>query len=116
MVEQEILQADILFSTANTSLVQKDKSETFTLQFFDQEIDFRFCELLVFRKKIQQIDIVDLLTNDKPDIEIIRLVHCDKFIVLPIIQILELQELLSGAFTMLELNSLIHKNIVRKVV
>jgi len=116
MINEGTLDADILFQTYNTSLVQRDDSEIFTLTFFGQQVEFRFCELLVFKRKIQGIDIVDLLTSDKPDIEIIRLAHCDRFIILPIIQILELQELLFGAFAMLELNSLIHKEIVRKVV
>lgn len=116
MQYQPTVKEGLLYQTVNSAICQKDDSGIFSLIYFDQEIEFRFCELLAFRKKVQQIDIVDLLTNDQPDIEIIRLVHCDRFIILPIIQILELQELLSGAFAMMELNRLIHKEIVRKIV
>lgn len=110
------IEEGLLFQTTNTSLYQQDDSELFSLNFFGECIQFRFCELIAFRKKLQDVDIIDLLTNDGPDIEIIRLMHCDRFIVLPIIQILELQELLGGAFTMMELNRVIHKEIIRKVV
>jgi hypothetical protein len=40
--------------------------------------------------------------------------HQHPILVLSIYEILELREVLSGTFTMLELNSLIHKSIHRK--
>jgi hypothetical protein len=55
-----------------------------------------------------------LVSSQGPDIEILYLSHQHPILVLSIYEILELREVLSGTFTMLELNSLIHKSIHRK--
>lgn len=56
-----------------------------------------------------------MLSTEAPDVEVLYLPHCDRLMVLSIHEILELREVLAGAFTMLELNSVIHREIVRKV-
>ncbi len=105
-----------IFGTEHTHMYQCDVTETFQLQFFGQQIEFRTCELIIFRRKIQQVDILDLLDSDTPDTELIQLPHCNRFFLFSTLEILELKELMSGVFTMLELNSLIHQRIVRKWV
>ena len=69
-----------------------------------------------FQKKILGLDMMKLFESTSPDLEVIHLGHCDRYLVLNIHQILELRELFSGAYAMMELNSLIHKEIIRKGV
>ncbi|XOV92615.1 MAG: hypothetical protein ACFHWX_20710 [Bacteroidota bacterium] len=105
---------EVLFETPNAVLVQSDTLGKYILRLHDDLIVFQPCELISFRRKIQNIDLIDLLSTETPDIEIISLPHCDRIFVFSIHLVLELQELMSGAFTMIELNSMIHKEIIRK--
>ena len=85
------------------------------LTFEQEEFTFKLCELYAFRKKIMSLDIVELLDSSAPDVEIISLPHCDRFLILNIAQILQFRELLNGTFNILELNSSIQR-ILRKNV
>ena len=106
----------LLFQTEHAQLVQSDRTEMFTLTFFGDRVDLRICELIAFRRKIDQIDMVRLLSDQPPDIEIIHLMQCDRVFLLDIRLILELKALMAGAFAMMELNSIIHRCIIRKRV
>lgn len=106
----------LLFQTDHAQLVQSDRREKFGLTIFGELIELRLCELVSFKRKIEQIDLVRMLSDDAPDIEIIQLISCDRMFLLDIRLILELKSLLAGAFAMLELNSIIHKCIVRRPV
>ncbi|MDN5202287.1 hypothetical protein QQ008_12955 [Fulvivirgaceae bacterium BMA10] len=103
-----------IFSTNNTALYQCDRSESFILKFFEEHISFKIGELQAIRKKIRNIDLAQLFKSGTPDIEILNVPQCDRIFVLSILEILELKELFSGAFVMLELNSVIHREILRK--
>jgi hypothetical protein len=109
----ETLRNEDLFRTDNAALMQCDRTETFFLSLGGEDIEFRFCDLLAFRKKLLAIDLAELLDSETPDIEIIHLKHCDRVVVLGIKDILDLGELFAGAFTMLELNSLLHRYLYR---
>lgn len=98
----------------DTALYQSDTLEMYFLTFKGEEIVFKACELISFRRKIQKVDLTLLLSSDTPDIELVSLPHCDRFFAFTTLEILELKELFAGAFAMLELNSLIHREIVRK--
>ncbi len=106
----------LLFLTDNSRLVQSDSKQNFALTICDEVTDLRLCELIAFKRKVEQIDIVALLSDDEPDIEIIHLRQCEKFFFLDVRLVLELKELLAGAFAMLELNSIIHKSIIRRMI
>lgn len=105
---------ELLFNTSNTSLLQCDVSEQYILFFQGAEVKFRACELIAFKRKIQKLDLQNLLSSDTPDVEILHMPSCDRLFVLTIYDVLELRELFAGAFAMLELNSVIHKEIIRK--
>ena len=107
MIQEEI------YRTKGASLAQCDSSESFFLTFDEQVIEFRLCDLITFRNKIRQIDIVELLDSNTPDIELIQLPHCDRFLILSTQEILEFRELLNGTFNILALNSAI-RGILRK--
>ncbi len=104
----------LVYNTANTSLSQCDHSEKFDVRLFEQEISLSICALIAFKKKLQDINLADMFESGHADIEIIALPNCDRIFAFTILEILELRELLSGAFTMLELNSVIHKELIRK--
>ncbi|MCR9252628.1 MAG: hypothetical protein NXI20_19565 [bacterium] len=105
----------LVYKTRNASLSQSDSTNSYILRFFNDELEFRACEFISFKRKIQQLDLPQLLSTEAPDVEVLYLPHCDRLMVLSIHEILELREVLAGAFTMLELNSVIHREIVRKV-
>lgn len=103
-----------IYSTENASLLQCDETEQYILMFNGDTISFRACELITFKRKIQKIDLAELLSSETPDLEIVHMPHCDRIFALTVHNIIELKDLFGGAFTMLELNSVIHKQLVRK--
>lgn len=106
--------SNLVYQTTNTSLVQCDASGKFVLQLFDQEISLSACALIAFKKKVKDIDLTSMFESNHSGIEIISLIYCDRIFVLTIREILELRDLFAGAFAMLELNSLIHKTLIRR--
>lgn len=106
---------ELIFNTPHSALHQCDISESFTLNFHQEQLTLKVCELIAFRRKLQKIDLAGLLASEGPDVEILALPQCDRLFILTVYDVLELRELFAGAFTMLELNSLIHKEIIRKV-
>ncbi|NQZ75298.1 MAG: hypothetical protein HRT61_04190 [Ekhidna sp.] len=104
-----------IFRIKETSIAQCEQTDRFLLTFEQEEISFKLCELFAFRKKIMSLDILELLESSAPDIEVIELPHCDRFLVLSLRQILQFRELLNGTFDTLALNSAIQK-ILRKNV
>jgi hypothetical protein len=106
---------ELLFSTENSTLHQCDETELYILNFNGDAVLFRACELITFKRKIQKIDLAAMFASDTPDIEIVHMPHCDRIFALTIHNILELKDLFAGAFTMLELNSVIHKQLVRRI-
>lgn len=106
---------ELIYETTNASLHQCDASEHYILHFGGDTVTFRACELITFKRKIQKIDLATLLSSETPDVEIIHMPHCDRIFALSIHNVLELKDLFGGAFTMLELNSVIHRQLVRKI-
>ena len=115
MTEVQHKQPEYLFNTSNASLAQCDESEQYILSFQGTELKLRACELIAFKRKVQKLDLAALLSSDTPEIELLYLPACDRFFALTVFDVLELRELFAGAFAMLELNSLIHKELIRKI-
>lgn len=107
---------ELIYETPNAVIYQCDRSEAFILIFNKEEIAFRLCDLIHFKRKVQQIDLTAMLLAEAPDVEVVYMAHCDRFLALTIYDILELKDLFAGTFTMLELNSLIHRQLVRRSV
>ena len=116
MTGVNISQGAPIYQTGNASLYLCDDSELFTLVFFGHEVVFRFCELVAFRSKLREINLVELFDTYSPGIELIHLPHCDRFFALSIAELLELRDLFSGSFVMMELNSIIHQKIIRNAL
>lgn len=104
-----------IFKTKSAAIIQCEQTDSFVLKFDKDEIVFKLCDLFTFRKKVMALDIVELLDSSSPDVEVIHLPHCDRFLVLSILEILEFRQLLNGTFDTLALNSAIQK-ILRKGV
>ncbi len=104
-----------IYKTKSASITQCELTDSFVLMYDQEEIAFKLCDLYSFRKSIMAIDIVELLESSAPDVEIIHLPHCDRFLVLSILEILQFRELLNGTFDTLALNSAVQK-ILRKNV
>ncbi len=104
-----------IFKTKSAAISQCELTDSFLLSYDQEEIIFKLCDLFSFRKQIMAFDIVKLLDSHSPDVEIVHLPHCDRFLVLSIIEILEFRELLNGTFNTLALNSAVQK-ILRKNV
>ena len=114
-ITEDLLENGLVYRTLNGSIHQCDDSQRFLLRYGNESLSFRACEFIAFKRKIQQIELSELLEQDY-DVEVLYMPHCDRFMVLTIFEILELRELMAGAFTMLELNSIIHSKLVRQTV
>jgi len=106
----------IVFSTLHTSLAQDDRFEGYCLIIDKQEYSLDRHGYSLFRKNIKSIDFVTLLSSKTPDLEIVRLINNDNFLVVNIHLAIELKELIAGASAMFELNTCIHKGIRRKAL
>lgn len=104
-----------IFSTRSATITQCDVSDSFVLTYDNQEILFKLCDLYAFRKKIMDFDLMEMFDVQSPDVDIIHLPHCDRFLIVSLKEILEFRELLNGTFNTLALNSAIQK-ILRKNV
>ncbi len=104
-----------IFKTTSASISQCELTDSFVLTYDSEEIAFKLCDLFAFRKSIMAYDIMALLESSAPDIEIVHLPHCDRFLVLSLLEILQFRELLNGTFDTLALNSAVQR-ILRKNV
>lgn len=104
-----------IYKTKSASIAQCELTDSFLLTFEQEEIQFKLCDLFAFRKNIMALNIIELLESTAPDVEVIHLPHCDRFLLLNLREILEFRELLNGTFDTLALNSAIQK-ILRKNV
>nr|WKN34933.1 hypothetical protein K4G66_21390 [Tunicatimonas sp. TK19036] len=102
-----------LFSTENSTTYQSDQERCFYVHFQGRQIALSACALIAFKTKVDAIDLVDLLTRDSDytDTAIVSTCNRDAFFVLSIREIIELKELLSGTLVMLELNSILHRQL-----
>ena len=103
-----------IFKTEHISLLSNERSGKITLHFYDEQIDFLICEWFAFQKKIQKIDLQALLDSESADVEILHLLHCDKFLILDIYQVLELLELFEGTQAMIDLDRIIEQKIFKR--
>lgn len=104
-----------VYATKHCSIEQCDKTNSFFINLFGEDLEMDVCTMLAFKTRIFAVNIERLLLDDhRQDIEIIPL-HCqDRVLVYTAEEIIELRELLSGTFTILEMNSIIHTSLRRK--
>lgn len=102
-----------LFSTEHSATYQSDQDRCFYVHLQGRQIAFSACALIAFKKKVDAIDLVDLLTRDSDysDISLISTCNREAIFLLSIPEVIELKELLSGTLVMLELNSILHRQL-----
>ena len=102
-----------LFSTELGATFQSDQDRCFYVHFHGREIAMSACALIAFKKKIDAIDLVDLLTRDSvyTDTAVVSTCNREAIFVLSLREIIDLKELLSGTLVMLELNSILHRQL-----
>ncbi len=105
---------EVLYKTESFEVILNPKSAALIVDFYGDKIQFRLCEFFNFKKRILALDLLELFQSNTRDSELIELPHTGRFILLSIKQILEVRDLLCGAHVMMELNSLIHQEIIRK--
>ena len=77
-----------IYRTKSASIAQCELTDSFLLTFDQEEIPFKLCDLFTFRKKIMSFDIMELLECSAPDVEVVHLPHCDRFLILNLREIL----------------------------
>jgi hypothetical protein len=100
----------LVFEVAGIRFYQCDANEAFLIDFYQDQLSFKLCDLIRFRNKLNQIDIASLFSGENSENELFYLPNGDRFLLLTIQNILALKELLQGSFVMMELNSLIQKS------
>jgi hypothetical protein len=105
------MELEEIYSTSKASIALCDRSEFFVLTFQEHTIDFKLCELYSLKKKIMAIDLMEKFEIDTPDLEVIHLPHCNRFLLLSLKDILEFRELLNGTFDILALNSAVQQTL-----
>ena len=104
-----------IFKTKSATIKQCERTDSFLLSYDQEEFTFKLCDLYAFRKSIMAFDIFALLEPTAPDLEVVHLPNCDRFLLLSLKDILEFRELLNGTFNTLALNSSVQKILRRNV-
>jgi len=104
-----------IFKTKAASIVEGRSNGSFVLNYKSDTIEFRLCDLYAFKNRIMNLDLMQYFETSSPDVELIYLPHCDRFLLLNIHEILQFRELLNGTFDILALNSSVQKILRRNV-
>ena len=108
-LEEIVSEASEVYSYQNLSLSQYDQRELFAIEWNGISLEFKLCDLIAFKKKLFAIDLSMMFDTAQPDIEVIYLPGLDMHLILGLEDILNFRELLSGGFTLLTLNSMVHR-------
>lgn len=104
-----------VFSTAHGAVFQSDRESCIYLEFAGRKARYKFACLQRLKKVINGISLEKMTDVNHPGIEIIFLCGAEECFVLDIAEILNLRELLEGAFTMFELNSILKDRLNRLI-
>ncbi|MGE6220901.1 hypothetical protein ACQKCH_13820 [Nubsella zeaxanthinifaciens] len=104
-----------VYATDNGVVFQCDLEKCWYIDFAGKLARFDYRNFLKLKKAVYQINIEEkLLSSDQTaDVEIIFICACDHAYVLSLLQLIQLKELLQGAFTMLQLNHIIYDRLHR---
>jgi len=102
-----------LFSTDLGQTYQSDQDRCFYLHFQGRRLPMSVCSLIAFKKKIDAVDLIRMLTDesDYSDIALVATCRQEAIFLLSIREVIDLKELLAGTLVMLELNSILHQQL-----
>lgn len=87
---------------------QCDHNRKFYIDFGHKTVKFSFCQLLAFRHKLNSIQIENHLNGINPHgLEVLSLCNREHLFVFNTYEVLDLRELISGTFAMMEINSVL---------
>lgn len=105
-----------VFSTSFGSVHQCDKGNCIYLNFSGRRAQYKLACLQRLKKVLDNIDLIKMTDVNHPGIEIIFLCGAEECFVLDLQEIIHLKELINGAFTMLELNSILTDRLNRLII
>lgn len=102
---------DEIFRTPVGVVYQCNRKNIFWLAFAGGISAFKIQELLNLKKKVEQINLVEMAQNPArvADIVILNPLQSERCFVLTLTDALNLRELLQGTKVMLDLNSMLHE-------
>ena len=106
-----------IYRTPNGCVYQCDKKRCFGVDFGGYMTEYKIPCFFALKKLVDSIDLDAMALNPEKssDIEIISPCGSERCYVLTLSQMLEFKELLAGARVMLQLNSILHERLYRKV-
>ncbi|MGV8878747.1 MAG: hypothetical protein ACOH2A_06925 [Sphingobacteriaceae bacterium] len=105
-----------VFRTVKGTVFQSDTHNCLYVDFGNSLAEFNYQKLKRLKNACDQINVDELLLNtENAAIEIIYLCACEHLYVLSIMEVIQLRELLDGAFVMFQLNHIINDCLYRLV-
>ena len=96
-----------VFATKNGYIEQSDRLHCYFLHFNGTTYKMAPCALIALRAKLHSYNLDELLLGDDDlALEIVPVCNRDRFLLLDLSDLIELKELITGTFVMLELNSI----------
>lgn len=97
-----------VYTTAAGIVYQSDKENSLYLDFGGKYAVYTFSSFRRLKNAVDKIDIELMLTNSShADLEIIFLKGCQHIYILSSFEVIELKELIHGAFVMFQLNHIL---------
>lgn len=102
-----------LFSTDLGRTYQSDQDRCYYLHFQGRELPMSVCSLVAFKRKVDTVDLVKMLTDESSysDIALVATCQQEAIFLLSIREVIDLKQLLAGTLVMLELNSILHQQL-----
>lgn len=100
---------NLLYKSYYFASYQCDKSRSFYLDFGHKKVKLSFCQLLSIRQKVNAIDLDSHFDKDMNynGIEILTLCNREHLFILDTLQVIDMKQLITATFGMLEINSLV---------
>lgn len=100
---------NLLYQTKYFAAYQCDLKRCFCVDFGQKPIHLSFCQLLALRKNVNAIDLEAHFDPDRNanGVEILVLCNREHILVLDTYQVIDLKELITSTFALLELNTLV---------
>lgn len=110
-----LAEVEEVFTTEYGAVYQCSRSNCYWLEFQGKTTAFKISDFLLFKKRIDAIDVVSMLNESSRtyDYEIIMPYRTERCFVLDVQEVLQLRELLAGAKFMIQLNSEVTKCLRR---
>ncbi len=98
-----------VYRTSCGSVSQCNKTNTYILEYLETSTSFKAINFLDFIKRVSQLDLEEMIFSSLAvtDVAVIMPPYCDRCFALTLTEVLNLQELLSGAKFTLQLNGVI---------